>query len=79
MVALLVGMAITAVWMTALLPSWKQQATRQKEDDLVYRGEQYARALPRSRLAVVEGAGHLVDMEQPEALAKLIVQFVVES
>jgi pimeloyl-ACP methyl ester carboxylesterase len=42
-------------------------------------GEQYARALPRSRLVVVEGAGHLVDMEQPEALAKLIVQFVVES
>jgi len=27
----------------------------------------------------VEGAGHLVDMEQPEALAKLIVQFVAES
>ena len=42
-------------------------------------GEQYARALPRSRLVVVEGAGHLVDMEQPEALAKLIVQFVVQS
>jgi pimeloyl-ACP methyl ester carboxylesterase len=42
-------------------------------------GEQYARALPRSRLVVVEGAGHAVDMEQPEALAKLIVQFVVES
>ena len=37
------------------------------------------RALPQSRLAVVEGAGHLVDMEQPEALAKLIVQFVAES
>jgi pimeloyl-ACP methyl ester carboxylesterase len=42
-------------------------------------GEQYARALPRSRLVVVEGAGHLVDMEQPEALAKLIVQFVGQS
>ena len=42
-------------------------------------GEQYARALPRSRLVVVEGAGHLVDMEQPEALAKLIVQFVAQA
>jgi pimeloyl-ACP methyl ester carboxylesterase len=42
-------------------------------------GEQYARALPKSRLVVVEGAGHLVDMEQPEALAELIVQFVAES
>ena len=42
-------------------------------------GEQYARALPKSRLAIVEGAGHFVDMEQPEALAKLIVHFVAES
>lgn len=42
-------------------------------------GEQYARALPKSRLAVVEGAGHFVEMEQPEALAKLVVPFVTES
>jgi pimeloyl-ACP methyl ester carboxylesterase len=42
-------------------------------------GEQYGCALPRSRLAVVEGAGHFVDMEQPEALAKLIAQFAAES
>jgi pimeloyl-ACP methyl ester carboxylesterase len=42
-------------------------------------GEQYARALPKSRLSVVDGAGHFVEMEQPEALAKLIVQFVDES
>ena len=38
-------------------------------------GEAYARALPGSRLAVVPGAGHFVDMEQPEALAKLILEF----
>src|SRR5712691_5449816 len=42
-------------------------------------GEQYARALPKSRLTVVDGAGHFVDMEQPEALAKLIVQFAGQS
>lgn len=42
-------------------------------------GEQYARALPKSRLAIVEGAGHFVDMERPEALATLIVQFAAES
>jgi 2-hydroxy-6-oxo-octa-2,4-dienoate hydrolase len=42
-------------------------------------GEQYARALPKSRLTVVDGAGHFVDMERPEALAKLIVQFAAES
>jgi pimeloyl-ACP methyl ester carboxylesterase len=41
-------------------------------------GEAYARALPRSRLAVVEESGHFVDMEQPEALAKLIMEFAAE-
>src|SRR6266702_5019806 len=35
-------------------------------------GEAYVRALPQSRLAVIEGAGHFIDMEQPEALAKLV-------
>ena len=38
-------------------------------------GEQYARALPRARLAVVEGAGHCVEMEQPDAFVKLITDF----
>lgn len=42
-------------------------------------GEQYARALPKSRLAVVDEAGHFVEMEQPEALAELITQFAAES
>jgi pimeloyl-ACP methyl ester carboxylesterase len=41
-------------------------------------GEAYARALPRGRLAVVPGSGHFVDMEQPEALARLIVEFAAE-
>ncbi len=45
MVALLIGMAVTAVWMSALLPTWRQQAQRQREDDLIFRGEQYARAI----------------------------------
>ena len=42
-------------------------------------GEQYARALPKSRLSVVEGAGHFLEMEQPEALAKLIVPFAAQA
>src|SRR4029453_8923131 len=41
--------------------------------------EQYARALPKSRLAVVDSAGHFLEMEQPDTLAKLITQFVAES
>ena len=42
-------------------------------------GEAYARVLPGSRLAVVEESGHFVDMEQPEALAKLVMEFAAES
>jgi type II secretory pathway pseudopilin PulG len=45
MVALLVSMAVTAVWMTAALPSWRQQVTREKEAELVFRGEAIARAI----------------------------------
>jgi type II secretory pathway pseudopilin PulG len=45
MVAMLVAIAVAAVWMSAALPSWRQQAIREKEADLVFRGEQYARAI----------------------------------
>jgi pimeloyl-ACP methyl ester carboxylesterase len=38
-------------------------------------GERYAKALPRARLEIVEGAGHFVDLEKPDELAKLIVDF----
>ena len=52
-----------------------------RQDRIVPPGcaEQYARALPGSRVEIVESAGHFVDMEQPDTLAKLIVQFVAES
>ena len=45
MVALLVGMAIAAIWMAASLPKWGQQVQRAREAELIYRGEQYARAI----------------------------------
>lgn len=45
MVALLVAMSIAAIWLAAALPSWRHQAQREKEDDLIFRGEQYARAI----------------------------------
>ena len=38
-------------------------------------GERYAKTLPRARLTVVDDAGHRVDMEQPEALARLVTEF----
>ena len=45
MVALLVLMAVMAVAMTAALPAWSTMARREREAELVFRGEQYARAI----------------------------------
>lgn len=45
LVALLIAMAVTAIWLGTMLPAWRQQAVRQREADLVFRGQQYARAI----------------------------------
>lgn len=45
LVVLIVVMAMTAIWMSASLPAWKHNATREKEAELVFRGQQYVRAL----------------------------------
>ncbi|MCW5745399.1 MAG: alpha/beta hydrolase [Alphaproteobacteria bacterium] len=39
-------------------------------------GRVYAAALPGAHLEIVKACGHCVDMEQPEALAKLVTSFV---
>ncbi len=45
MVALLVGMSVMAVLMSALLPVWTTMNRREKEAELMFRGNQYARAI----------------------------------
>jgi type II secretory pathway pseudopilin PulG len=45
MAALLVTMSVMAVLMGALLPVWSTAARREREEELVFRGEQYARAI----------------------------------
>src|SRR4026208_1450751 len=45
MAALLVAMSVMAVLMSALLPVWSHVATREKEEELIFRGKQYARAI----------------------------------
>jgi type II secretory pathway pseudopilin PulG len=45
MIALLVLMAVMAVAMTVALPAWSTMARRERETELVWRGEQYARAI----------------------------------
>ncbi len=38
--------------------------------------KRYVEALPNAKLHVVKSCGHCVDMEQPEALAKLVTEFI---
>jgi type II secretory pathway pseudopilin PulG len=45
MVALLVAMNVMAVLLAVALPVWNQMVRREKEAELVFRGEQYVRAL----------------------------------
>jgi type II secretory pathway pseudopilin PulG len=45
MAALLVGLSIMAVLMTAALPVWSHQMKREREEELIWRGQQYARAI----------------------------------
>jgi type II secretory pathway pseudopilin PulG len=45
MAALLVSMAVMAVLMSVALPVWRHDAQREKEEELVFRGQQYVRAI----------------------------------
>ena len=45
MAALLVALAVMAVLSSAAMPTWKQMAQREKEAELIFRGQQYARAI----------------------------------
>ena len=45
MAALLVAMAVMAVFLSVALPAWRTQAQREKETELIFRGTQYAHAI----------------------------------
>jgi type II secretory pathway pseudopilin PulG len=45
MVALLVALSVMGVLMSVALPAWKQMTQREKEEELIFRGKQYARAI----------------------------------
>ena len=42
-------------------------------------GELYAAVLPKARFEIVGNSGHNVDMEQPQALARLVTAFIEEN
>jgi len=45
MAALLIGMSVAAVLMTAVMPAWRQLSRREREAELIFRGQQYVRAI----------------------------------
>src|SRR6185503_1606394 len=45
MAALLVGMAVMAIMLGVALPVWRTAVQREREAELVFRGEQYAHAI----------------------------------
>jgi type II secretory pathway pseudopilin PulG len=45
MAALLVAMTIMAIFMSMALPAWRTAVQREKEAELIFRGQQYARAV----------------------------------
>ncbi len=60
MVALLVALSVMAIMMGAALPAWHTLAQREKEAELVFRGEQYC-ARHRPVAAPVRERGAAVD------------------
>jgi type II secretory pathway pseudopilin PulG len=45
MAALLVSLAVMSILLSVAMPVWHQAARREKEEELVFRGKQYARAI----------------------------------
>jgi type II secretory pathway pseudopilin PulG len=45
MAALLVALGVMAILTSAAMPVWKHLAQREKEEELIFRGQQYARAI----------------------------------
>src|SRR3954470_16172412 len=71
MAALLVVMALMAVMMSVALPVWRHAAQREKEAELIWRGQQYDRALQLfRRKASAPGAPNLDILIQQKFLRK---------
>ena len=45
MAALLVGLSVMAIMLSVALPVWRTVAQREREAELIFRGEQYAHAI----------------------------------
>ncbi len=45
MAVLLVGLAVMGIMLSAAMPVWRTMVKREKEEELIFRGQQYARAI----------------------------------
>jgi type II secretory pathway pseudopilin PulG len=45
MVALLIGLSVMSIMLTVAMPVWKTASQREKEAELIFRGQQYVRAI----------------------------------
>ena len=45
MAVLLVGLGVMTILMTVAMPVWRQISQREREEELIFRGQQYARAI----------------------------------
>jgi len=45
MAALLVGLSVMSIMLSMALPVWRTATQREREAELVFRGEQYAQAI----------------------------------
>lgn len=62
MAALLVGMSIMAVLMGAALPVWNKQAQREREEEYLFRANEYARAVMKFRQRIANTNPPSVDV-----------------
>lgn len=47
LIILLMAVFVLTIWLTAAFPVWQTQMTREKEEELIFRGRQYVEAIRR--------------------------------
>ena len=62
MAALLVAMSVMGIMLTVAMPTWSQMIRRENEAELIFRGEQYARAINQYQRKYANQSPTSIDM-----------------
>jgi type II secretory pathway pseudopilin PulG len=62
MVALLIGLGVMAIMLTVAMPVWKTAVQREREAELIFRGQQYVRAIELYQRKLPGAAPPNIDM-----------------